>query len=218
MSIKAKLKGKLKFARGTDIGKFIYYNYFSKNITGKDKLIPCKNTCLELCPTSRIILHHHLALNVYKVKGSKAEMILRMGKNSSIEVNGKFAFNYGCNVFVYDGGRLELGSGYCNNGTQIRCSSNIKIGNNATIAHNVAIMDSDYHTVRYADGSSSVKTAPVIIGDHVWIGRDAIILKGVTIGDGAVIAAHSVVTKDVPARSVAAGNPARVIRNNISWD
>ena len=217
MSKLASLKGKLRFVRGLDIKKYVYYNYFSKNITGKDKIIPCKNTCFEFDPTAKIVLNHHLALNVYKVKGSKAEMILRMGKNANIEVNGKFAFNYGCDIIVFEDGNLMLDSGYCNSGTQIRCSKSIKIGKNATIAHNVVIMDSDFHCVEYEDGSKSLKTAPIVIGDNVWIGRGAIILKGVTVGDGAIIAAHSVVTKDVPAKALAAGNPARIIKNNVIW-
>ena len=58
---------------------------------------------------------------------------------------------------------------------------------------------------------------PVVIGNHVWIAAGAMILKGVTIGDGAVIAAGAVVTKDVPAYCLAAGVPARVIRENVLW-
>ena len=57
--------------------------------------------------------------------------------------------------------------------------------------------------------------APIIIGRDVWIGRNVIILKGVTIGDGAVIGAYSVVTKDVPADTIVAGNPAKVIRERV---
>ena len=63
-----------------------------------------------------------------------------------------------------------------------------------------------------------VYRAPIVIGDHVWIGTNAIVLKGVTIGDGAVIAAGAVVTRDVPAHSLAAGVPARVIRSDVHWE
>ena len=59
---------------------------------------------------------------------------------------------------------------------------------------------------------------PVHIGNHVWIGRSAIILKGVTIGAGAIVGAGSVVTRDVPARSLVAGNPAKVIKENVEWE
>jgi len=58
-----------------------------------------------------------------------------------------------------------------------------------------------------------VRTAPVTIGRNVWIGRGAVLLPGVTIGDHAVVAAGAIVTKDVPAAAVVAGNPARVVRD-----
>jgi acetyltransferase-like isoleucine patch superfamily enzyme len=58
---------------------------------------------------------------------------------------------------------------------------------------------------------------PIRIGDHVWIGMGVTIVGGVTVGDGAVVAAGSVVSADVPERSIVAGNPARVVRENVSW-
>ena len=58
---------------------------------------------------------------------------------------------------------------------------------------------------------------PITIGENVWIGCRALILKGVTIGDGAVVAAGAVVTKDVPANCVVAGNPAKIIKENVVW-
>ena len=61
-------------------------------------------------------------------------------------------------------------------------------------------------------------SSPIKIGNHVWIGMDAKILSGVTIGDGAIIAAGAVVTKDVPAYSLAAGCPAKVVRENVVWE
>ena len=57
----------------------------------------------------------------------------------------------------------------------------------------------------------------IVVGDNVWIGGRAIILKGVIIGDGAVVAAGAVVTRNVPPRTIVAGVPARVIRENVSW-
>jgi acetyltransferase-like isoleucine patch superfamily enzyme len=74
------------------------------------------------------------------------------------------------------------------------------------------IRDDDEHYV--GDGSP---TAPVTIGDHVWLGTRAIILKGVTIGDGALVAAGAVVTKDVPPKTLVGGVPARVIREGVDW-
>lgn len=99
-----------------------------------------------------------------------------------------------------------------NNGAEIYCDESISIGDNTVIAQNVCIRDTDSHTL-----IGSVKSAPVTIGNHVWIGTKAIILKGVTIGDGAVIAAGAVVTHDVPAKCLVAGVPAKVIKRNVEW-
>jgi acetyltransferase-like isoleucine patch superfamily enzyme len=90
----------------------------------------------------------------------------------------------------------------------------VTIGKDCAIAWGVTISDHDFHKL-YLDGKQLVETAPVLIGNNVWIGMNATILKGVTVGDGAVIGAHSVVTKDVPAKCVVVGNPAKVIKENI---
>lgn len=75
-------------------------------------------------------------------------------------------------------------------------------------------MDCNQHTI-HRDGYRFRN--PVIINDNVWIGMNAIILPGVTIGKGAVIAAGSVVTKDVPPYSLVGGNPAKIIRQQVRW-
>lgn len=104
-------------------------------------------------------------------------------------------------------------------------AARVEIGSDVLIAWGCTIVDHDSHALRFADRKddvanwylgmkdwSRVEIEPVIIRDKAWIGLNAIILKGVTIGEGAVVAAASVVTKDVPPWSLVAGNPARVIR------
>lgn len=117
--------------------------------------------------------------------------------------------------------RLNIGE-KCNFGDFIHISTinNITIGNNVLTGRWVTITDNSHGTTDI----ESLKIPPterslyskgsVIIGNNVWIGDKATILPGVTIGDGAVIAANSVVTKDVPPYTVVAGNPIHVIKNN----
>ena len=108
---------------------------------------------------------------------------------------------------------IEIGDyTFLNRRTEIMCKKHVKIGRHCAISWDVAIMDTDYHHIGDAE-----PTKPTIIGDHVWIGNKSIILKGVTIGNGAVVAAGSVVTKDVPAHTLVAGVPAVPIRRNIQW-
>jgi tetrahydrodipicolinate N-acetyltransferase len=77
-------------------------------------------------------------------------------------------------------------------------------------------MDNDGHDFSI-DGNPKPSIASIVIEDNVWIGNNCIIKKGVTIGKGAVVASGSVVTKDVPERTVVAGMPAKVIRQNVEW-
>ncbi len=110
---------------------------------------------------------------------------------------------------------LTIGTDFGMTGGVIVCEEKIAIGQRVTMGANSIIADTDFHPIdpvlRYhhpADG----KTAPVIIEDDVFIGMQTLILKGVTIGKNSVIGAGSVVTKSIPAGVIAAGNPARVIR------
>jgi acetyltransferase-like isoleucine patch superfamily enzyme len=94
----------------------------------------------------------------------------------------------------------------------------IVVGSNCFIAGGVQIMDNDGHPLNYADRAKHLPprmedVKEVRIGDNVWIGGGALILKGVTIGDRAVVGARAVVTRDVPSDTVVAGNPARVIKH-----
>jgi acetyltransferase-like isoleucine patch superfamily enzyme len=99
----------------------------------------------------------------------------------------------------------------------ITAAREVIIGEGTLIGADVLITDTDFHS-RDPDGSwnndAKSSARPVHIGKLCFIGARAVILKGVTIGDGAVIGAGAIVTKDVPAGAIAAGNPAKVIRNN----
>ena len=85
------------------------------------------------------------------------------------------------------------------------------------IAANTNIIDCNGHNLSFNDPSNRINThgvsKPIIIEDNVWIGANCMILPGVTIGEGSVISANSVVVKTIPSRVVAGGNPAKVIKN-----
>ena len=94
----------------------------------------------------------------------------------------------------------------------------VRIGNNAFIAPNVGIYTAGHPFDVQQRNEGLAYAFPVTIGDNVWIGAQACILPGVTIGDNTVIAGGSVVTKDIPANVIAAGNPCRVIREITEAD
>ena len=133
-------------------------------------------------------------------------------------------------VRCFKHGKVKIGNyNWASIRTQIVCANSVQIGNYCMFARDVYISDTNEHpidpmlrleyTKKYWEDSVSperyigVENSAVIIGNNVWIGERAIILKGVTIGDGAIIAAGAVVTKSVPSNSVAAGNPARIVKS-----
>lgn len=114
---------------------------------------------------------------------------------------------------------LTIGS-HCSFGAynHITCTNKVTIGDNLLTGKWVTITDNSHGATDYASLQIEpirrpiVSKGPVTIGNNVWIGDKATILPGVNIGDGAVIAANCVVTKDVPAYCVVAGNPGRVMK------
>jgi acetyltransferase-like isoleucine patch superfamily enzyme len=110
-----------------------------------------------------------------------------------------------------NGGCIEIGDqSFLNYGVSISAFELVRIGRRCLLGTYVNILDNDWHDV--VDRSRTPPSQPVILEDNVWLGNRVIVLPGVTIGHDAVVGAGSVVVKDVPPRSVAVGNPARVIR------
>jgi acetyltransferase-like isoleucine patch superfamily enzyme len=130
-------------------------------------------------------------------------------------------------VFAH-GGSIKIGKDcYIGDHTRIWSASSITIGDRVLIAHNVNIHDSNAHSTDprirhhhfkhiiskgHPRNNTDIAASPVSIGDDVWLGFNATILKGVAIGERAIVAACSVVTQDVPADAVVAGNPARPVK------
>jgi len=144
---------------------------------------------------------------------------IRLG--DSVKINSRFGSNLVglTNPAVFqclDGGTITIGNHSGLSSPILSARSSITIGEHTLIGGNVRIFDHDYHSLDFAkrggkETSSDVKTRPVQIGNNVFIGTNAMILKGVTIGDRAIIGAGSVVSKDVPADEIWAGNPAQCV-------
>ena len=143
---------------------------------------------------------------------------IHLGKNARLTVQGTVQILRGVRVFVNDGAHLEIGTRtYINDCSTLTCFDHIKIGSGCSISWNTNIMDGNVHEL-IIGGRPRPRSAPVTIGDRVWVGSGATILAGTTIGDQSVIAAASVVTADVPSGVVVGGNPARVIANDVTWE
>ncbi len=141
---------------------------------------------------------------------------LRIGSGSIVRCRIDFDSPRG---EVLIGDRCYLGA------SQLVCHTGIRIGDDVIMSWGVTVVDHDSHALRWAEREhdvadwmrgvkrwNSVTVCPVRIGNKTWIGFGASILKGVTVGEGAVVGAKAVVTRDVPPYTVVAGNPARVVR------
>ena len=131
-------------------------------------------------------------------------------------------------VFNY-GGKITIGDYvYVGTGSNIWSGESVAIGNHVLISHNVNIIDTNSHELDFIERAeryvsllknghpkdkTSIITGRIIIEDYAWISFGATILKNVRIGEGAIVAACAVVTKDVPPFTVVAGNPAVVVKN-----
>jgi acetyltransferase-like isoleucine patch superfamily enzyme len=119
-----------------------------------------------------------------------------------------------CELNTHDGGRLEIGDRvFVNQGSAICAHAEVRIGNDCKIGHYALVFDCDFHELDHPthDGGHG-RPLPVVLEDGVWLGARVTVLKGVTIGRSSVIAAGSVVTRDVPPGVLAGGAPAQVIR------
>jgi acetyltransferase-like isoleucine patch superfamily enzyme len=181
-------------------------------MTGAWAIFPCRGAHFWASASSKAEGGGRLLLGLGWPKALRLPSQMVMRENSRFTVKGTFKFYSGCNVSVNEGATLIIGSGFANTGLSLACYDRIEIGNNVVISENVTIRDSDGHEI-----IGSLSSRPIKIGSHVWIGLNVTILKGVTIGDDSVIAAGSVVTKDVPAGTLVAGVPAVVKRENVSW-
>jgi acetyltransferase-like isoleucine patch superfamily enzyme len=157
---------------------------------------------------------------VFRHLKSKTPGAVRFGDH--VSVYGGCSFSVGVN------GRCSVGDFTLLNGALVMAEELIEIGSHCLVSWNVGIADSDFHPLapaqRIIDAHAlapffkdrpprpKIRTAPVIISDNVWIGMNAVILKGVTIGENSVVAAGAVVTKSVPPNVVVAGNPAVITK------
>ena len=176
---------------------------FNKMISGDD-YNPQSEYLIELRNTSRAKL---LEFNTEKddVRRSVVLKTILHKTGKGCFITPPFFCDYGVNI--------ELGTNvYFNANCTILDSAKVKVGSNTIIGPNVQLY-TPTHPIKYKARNKGLESAkPITIGKNCWLGGGVIVLPGVTIGDGCVIGAGTIVTNDVPANSMAVGNPARIIK------
>lgn len=200
---------------------FLYSLWLSKKLTGLwwpikirfyGKFIPVKISAKR----ANVVAKGNLIIESWQ--NGDNSILISLGENSTLKIEGNFIIGQGVKISVGPNAILRLGGQFLSSGSGITCdtmimaSKSIEIGKDVIIAWGVYIMDSDWHTISGRD-----MVAPVVIGDHVWISHDVSVLKGVSIGQGSIIGAKSLVVGNVPENCLAAGIPAKIIQKDVAW-
>jgi acetyltransferase-like isoleucine patch superfamily enzyme len=168
-----------------------------------------------------------LFLNPFKHHKGKGSVIRRRTRMDVLPFN---LFSMGANSTIEDFATVNNGVGPVVIGDRTRIGLGcvligpVTVGNDVMFAQNVVVsgLNHGYQDINTPPSLQPVETKPISIGDEVWIGANVVITAGVTIGKHAVVAAGSVVTKDVPDFSIAAGNPARILKQynseTMQWE
>jgi len=190
------------------------------------KIYICINQYISTCITNTYLYLNGAHFKWVKSYGIPYILVARKGKltiNNNLKLNNGIKYsesglNGRCRLVVYNEATLTIENNVGMSNVTITCCKNIHIHNNVKLGVGVHIYDTDFHALDYkirrnvASDWKHKKSDNIIIEDDVFIGAFSIILKGVTIGQNSIIGSGSVVTKDVPANEIWAGNPAKCIK------
>jgi Acetyltransferase (isoleucine patch superfamily) len=137
--------------------------------------------------------------------------------SGTLVVNGYYSIGRGCRFDIGPNAVAEFGRGYVNPNTTFVIMNGITVGNDCAISWGCQFLDEDFHTIEY-EGKRKRPEKKIRIGDHVWIGCNVTVLPGATIPDGCVVAANSVVKSAFSQKqALIAGNPAKIVKENVRW-
>ena len=182
-------------------------------------MVAASNCRIERHRTARLEIDGRLHLGCFepavgRIAARGAATEIRLGEAAVMRCDGTVELGPGVRVTVGRHARLVIGDGtYVTCDALIVAASSIRIGAGCAISWGVQILDTSFHRI----GGDPTGPQPVAIEDRVWIASNVTILRGVTIGAGSIVGSGAVVTKDVPARSLVAGIPARILRSDVDW-
>lgn len=168
-------------------------------------------------PHNRLRIHREFASREAFVRWPVHGNVLEAFRDGRLQVGAQTLFEPGVWITVGDEGRVVIGEGcFLNLGVMVAAQGLVEIGDHCMFANGCFVTDANH---RFSDLTMPItwqgfdSKGPTRIGDNVWCGANVVITSGVTVGERCVIGANSVVTKDLPPYSIAAGSPARVLRS-----
>lgn len=216
-----KIKNKIRFFKKIDIIRYIKLNFCSSQIVrqGKGKVIPYKGAIIDLDKTAKIYIEEgDVEIGTDKLKGAKTETYIRLQKNAIWRAKKGCKISYGSTIEVLESGQLNTGYFTMNSWSTLIIKKQVNLGQDVMIARRVIVFDSDFHSIVDAKGKEINYSKEVTIGNHVWIGANSVILKGVRIGENSIVAANSLITKEI-ANNTLVGEKAEciILKEQIDW-
>ena len=223
-NIYRKLKGVYKYARliwrETDhslvaICQFFKYNTL-REILHKDVIIPKRYVAFDVAKTGKIVKHGITIIGWKKIRSSKLETRIYVGENAILEFGGNLSIGYGSCLEVHENARIffKRNSG-CNTCCTFVSQEYIEVGEDAKLGRHVTIRDNNGNHYMNRDGYRN--TRPVVVGDKVWLTESCTLMPGAKVGQGAIIGAYAVVYSFIKPYSLATGNPAQVVDEDVLW-
>ena len=195
--------------------QFIRYNSI-REILSQNVIIPAPYVAFEVCKGGKIVKRGISVLGFKKVKSSKLETRIYIGRNAVLEFWGRNIVSYGSCIEVHDNAKLIFKeNSTCNTSCTFVCQEYMELGEDAKLGRNVVIRDNNGSHYMNRDGYKNSR--PVIVGDKAWLTESCTLLPGAKIGQGAIIGAQAVVYSHIKPFSLAMGNPARVVDEDILW-
>ncbi|HET9403951.1 MAG TPA: acyltransferase [Burkholderiales bacterium] len=194
----------LPFRQALQLPVLVSHRVWLKDLSGKVSLADCRTGAVRIGFGDVGIFDPQRSRTIWQVPGHVAFMgTADIGHGSRISVTGELVL----------GNRLIIAAE-----SAIVAQRSIRIGNDVLISWDVLIIDTDAHPIYDATGNQVNAAMPIRIGNSVWLGCRALVLKGAEIADGVVVAAASTVTRPVlTPNAIVGGNPARVVRENVRW-
>ncbi|HPC02624.1 MAG TPA: acyltransferase [Syntrophales bacterium] len=195
----------------------------SRKVTESKRIVPIRifspflKINISVAPTAQFVCNDILRISAWQ--SGNEPVSITLAEKSRLEIGGEFVIGNGTKISLDKGSHLFIGgkkhesvSGITEN-CKIMVKKKVHIGADCIISWNAYITDCDWHFI-----SGKAVQNDVTIGDHVWIACNTSILKGSKIGNNCIVGAHSVVSmKTIPDDSIIAGNPVRILSNNIQW-
>lgn len=203
---------------------YFNFNYFPIRIACRLPVFILRHTFLRCCQGSVIlpeIVHTgmiRIGVRGLGVEDYKYKRVVWYNKGT-VQFEGTAYLGSGSRISVSDSGKLVLGDNFVITGAStIICEKEITFGNECLLSWDVLLMDSDFHDI-IVDAEKTNYPQPINIGNHVWIGCQNTILKGVNIPDNVIIASNSVITRSVEESNIIVGGNRGniIIKKNVNW-